>query len=688
MEVYENHQPIKILQKARGDGEGNGKVAVNLKLKQKSKGAFIGSVQAGIGFRPFTWDGGFVGMLFLANFQTLTTLKSNNSGEDIASELQEQFDGLKWLSPVLGVYSPQVPDLDVEKYMDNVTYAASSNNLFKVGQDKVLSINGVFIHDSQSFEDSSVSKYYFPTADPLEIFENTKKHQKINNAEVRLKYTNNSQSHYITEVLSLGARWNHSNGVVITPEDLINQDFKMAASKSINNQFRFYSRSRGRVSFSIKTDLGYNDMPASLQVMPVILPELIRYDQMPGASSSQIYSESRANADIMPDITIDLSKGWNLCVSTGVAFKSQKMSSLLGVDDMSAASDEFRNDNHYRRGEVKSGIAFYYSRNAFKMDFALNGGYAKINHTDKVRHTTGAKSGLFLHPGVYLNYSFTPKLKITASSYYKDDFADIGDTYTGQIMTDYRRICSKDGDVARNKTFHGDLNLKFSSPLSAIFATADFMYWNRRSNRIYGTEFNGIISNIKSYSLDNHSAGYSASLKVSKLFDAISSTFNLEGGFSRYSAEILRQGELINTDTKNPTVRLSCVSNIGRRVKTRYEIEYSHFKTRYSDTSASDPINAVRQRLSAECQVLPGVIVMMSGDHYFNRGTYYGNHHVVFLDGSVLYKTKGCDIILEARNLLNTREYSYSFYSDATDFKSTYRLRPRSIALKVRFNIN
>ena len=688
VEVFENHQPIKILQSARGEGEASGKVAVNLKLKQKSKGAFIGSVQAGIGCSPFIWDGGFVGMFFSDNFQSLTTLKSNNSGEDIISELQEQFDGLKWLSPIVGVYSPQTPELDVERYMDNATYAASSNNLFKLGSNKILSINGVYIHDSQSFEDLAISKYYFASADPLEIDEETKKLQRTDNAELRLKYTDNSYSHYITEVFTMGARWDHSNGAVSTPEDLINQDFIMAANKSLCNQFRFDSKKKGRVSFGIKTDVGYNDLPASLQVTPTILPELLGYGQISGSSSIQSYSVSRANADITPNISIALSRGWDLYASTSISFKSQKMNSLLNFDGMNAVSDDFRNDNRYRRWDAKSGIALFYSRNTLKMNFMLDAGYAKIDYTDKVRQTSGTKNGLFFHPSIFLNYSFSPKLKISVFSSYDDDFADIGDIYAGNIMTDYRRIYSRDGDLAKNKTYQSNLKLIFSHPLRGFFAAVDFMYWGRNSNIIYGTEFIGNISNIKSYSLDNHSSGYSTTVKISKLFDAISSTFDLVGGFDRYSTEILRQMELFNTDTKKTMVGLSCISNIGRKVKTRYEIDCSYYKTRYDDVSSSNPIKVVHQRLSAEYQVLKGVIVKMSGEHYFNSAAFSDTRHIAFLDGSVLYKIKGCDIIFEARNLLNTKEYSYSFNSDATEFQSAYRLRPRTFSLKVRININ
>lgn len=688
VEVYENHQPIKILQNARAGLEGSGKVAVNLKLKQKAKGAFIGSVEAGAGYSPLMFEGEFVGMFFTEKFQTLSSMKTNNSGKDITSELEEQFDGLKWMYPIPGVYSPEIPDINQERFMDNATFASSLNNLFKIGDDKILSVNGVYFHDSQAYKDASTTRYYLPSSNPIEIKETTGKNCKTDNAEVRLKYTDNNSRHYLTAVLSAGMEWNRSNGEVLTDGALISQDFKMLANKSISNHFN-YSVSAGRDKwFGVKTEIGYNDLPAELTINPAIYPEIFGYNQLTGVSAVQSYSAQRFNASVLPNISMTIARRWLLRVEAGPTYYSQHMKSLLGLDGAEFVEDRFRNDNDYQRWDIKAGAGLSYRRNSFQMGLSTDLCYSTLDLTDNVRNQNDSKSGLFVRPNFFLMCSIASGLKLELLSYYNEDFAAFENNYAGYIMTDYRRISSRDGVLAENKDHRHSLTLKYSEPLSGFFASGNVQYWGRWANIMYGTEFIGNLSNIQSYAIDNESNGYTFAGKISKYFDAVSSTLDLGVGFNEYWMTVLRQGVLINTDTRAPSVNFVCISNIGKKIKTKYDLTYSHSETIYDDSSRPSPIDALHQKLSVEYQIVPRIIFKLSGEHYFNSAVASGSRHIPFLDSSILYRTNKCDITLEARNILNTTDYSYSLISEATEFESNYRLRQMSIMLKVRFNIH
>lgn len=688
VEVYENHQPIKILQSARGDLEGSGKVAVNLRLKQKSKGAFIGSVHAGAGYSPLMWEGEFVGMLFTEKYQTLTTLKTTNAGRDLTSELKEQYDGLKWMSPAFGVYSPPTPDLDVERFMDNTTHAASLNNLFKIGADRLLSLNGTYVHDAQSFADASILKYYIPASDPLEIKERTRKYQKTDDAEVRLKYTDNTDKYYCTEVLSAGIAWDRSDGVVETPDALIRQDFSKLASKSISNQFDYHAIADGNVHFGIGSDLSFNDLPAMMTVTPALFPELFGYEQLTGTSAIQSFAAQAFNASLKPSLMWSLSSRWILTIHADADCFSQRMSSALGRVDTQNPNDVFRNDNDYWRWDLKPSVFLMYRKKSLQLQFSLGVDYANLALADRVRNQKWVESDWFVHPTFILVCSLSPKLKMDLFSSYDEDFAAFDDHYSGFIMTDYRRLGSRGGTLAKNRKHTHNLSLKYSDPLSGVYASGFVQYSGKRSNIMYGTEFIGNLSEVRSYPIDNYAYGLSAEGKVSKYFDTIESTFDLNAGYSHYWMSILRQGMLVKTETRSPSVGFSCISNIGRRVKTRYELTYSHVRTRYDGVQGAAPINALHQRLSADYQILPALVLSLSGAHFYNSAVSSAIRHIPFLDGSLMFRTKGCDFILEARNLLNTRDYTYSYNSEGTEYESAYTLRPRALILKVRFNIN
>lgn len=117
VEVLENHQPIKALK----DVEFSPDAAINLRLKDGAKGSLIATLSLGVGYKPWMWNGELALMLFTAKYQMMTTVKSNNSGDDVSSELTSFYDSFQKEYSPLSVHLPALPDTDRERYMDNLT---------------------------------------------------------------------------------------------------------------------------------------------------------------------------------------------------------------------------------------------------------------------------------------------------------------------------------------------------------------------------------------------------------------------------------------------------------------------------------------------------------------------------------------------------------------------------------------
>lgn len=95
--IYYNHQPIKALSKA----EYNEQSAINIKLKEKAKGRWMYEFGGGMGAgNKFIYDAHIKAMRFGKKSQSMFIGKSNNSGEDIISETLLQNMGT-------GVYNVQ-----------------------------------------------------------------------------------------------------------------------------------------------------------------------------------------------------------------------------------------------------------------------------------------------------------------------------------------------------------------------------------------------------------------------------------------------------------------------------------------------------------------------------------------------------------------------------------------------------
>ena len=79
------------------------------------------------------WNGELALMLFTGNYQMMTTVKSNNSGDDVTTELTSFYDAFAKEYSQLGIHTPATPDTDRERYMDNLTHAVSINNIVRLG---------------------------------------------------------------------------------------------------------------------------------------------------------------------------------------------------------------------------------------------------------------------------------------------------------------------------------------------------------------------------------------------------------------------------------------------------------------------------------------------------------------------------------------------------------------------------
>ena len=85
VEVMENHQPMQVLSGI----SFSDKAAINLKLKNKAKATwtFHGDAGGGWSWQPegAIWDGELFAMAVMPSFQNITTLRTNNTGENLSS---------------------------------------------------------------------------------------------------------------------------------------------------------------------------------------------------------------------------------------------------------------------------------------------------------------------------------------------------------------------------------------------------------------------------------------------------------------------------------------------------------------------------------------------------------------------------------------------------------------------------
>lgn len=136
VEVMENHQPMQVLS---GIAYSN-KAAINLKLKNKAKAtwSFHGDAGGGYSWEPTgaIWDGELFAMAVMPGFQNITTLRTNNTGENLSSSETDFFaeNRQTGLSRQVSIGLPGVPSLSDKRTLFNRSFLVSTNNLWKFGR--------------------------------------------------------------------------------------------------------------------------------------------------------------------------------------------------------------------------------------------------------------------------------------------------------------------------------------------------------------------------------------------------------------------------------------------------------------------------------------------------------------------------------------------------------------------------
>lgn len=684
VQVYENHQPIKALKKLIDSD----RAAINLKLKEEAKGTWNATLQLGAGYKPWMWNAEATAMYFARKFQTINTYKTNNTGNDVARELQSFYDGLDVASSMLGVHAPTTPSLDKERYLDNEIHTISINTITKIKKELELTANAHYIHDFQTSEGASATTYYLPGQAPLVIEEQTMADHRTDRTEVNLQLRSNTDKHYMQEKVTFGGQWDNDFGRVLNGDERVDQRFRLPKI-TFKNQFTDVRRwGRWAVNFRSVTD--YNTQPTSLRIRPMLYPEV--FDSPEGYPDARQTLDSRRFRTNNSAFTAYSVKRWTFSVNAALNAQIEWMNSELAPMNASGstlpAADTMRNDIYWRKLDVVVGPSIGYRiGDKFSASLYVPFDFMSLHTEDKTGGEKTSTNEMLVTPSLSIQSAFTYNLKFSARASYRENIGGLYDTYDGYIMTDYRMISSKQGDISRDKRQNYSASLSYGNAIRALFASAEASYWRAHRNLTYGTTYEGSLSRIESVPLDNTSDGWSASGKVSKRFDGISTTVNASGGFSRSWSDVLRQGQVMQTSYDRATAGFGFSTRFTEAVRMDYNAEYSRSQSRIEGGGDLDPIDIVRQDATVNFIIKRKFICRVSGEHYYNAAIGGADRNMFFLDATLSYKTKRMEYSLEARNLMDTGVFRSAAYSDITGYVYSYRLRPASVMFKIKFSL-
>jgi hypothetical protein len=687
VEVYENHQPIKVLTETNPTD----KAAINLKLKDSAKGALGAMAQLGLGGEPLIWDNELVSLYFAKKKQNINTYKGNNSGNNVAKELTAFYsDGTNSsynAGQFLSVLSPALPPINDQRYLFNDVHTASSNFLFLLPDDYELTTNVSYQNDHRMKNSYSNSTYFLPDKEPFVLEEITEISQRINKFDAAIKATSNKKDFYFVNSLNTNALWNTDKGNTFTG-DSIAQNLK-TDSYNLSNTFDLIKTFMDEKKFQIRSYNGYIQTPQELNIFPGIYEEVMTdnklYDKLMQYTKYRNFTSSSAASLYFTK------KRFSQSYSVGLDADIQNLNSSLkpfSDDNIINTPDSLKNDLFWQKYKVFFTAYYRYQWRAFDIITELPLSYHFLHIDDRFPQKKQTDNAVLFNPFISILYPLNTYLSIKFTNDFNHDIGSLQNTYTGYILNNYRNFNRNDGQLYGYKSNYSTLTSNYRNVRKALFAQMALVYEIYTSDVIREQHFIGVLQMQSLINKPSTTKTYGINGSFSKNVYSLRSTFSLSASYNNILSSQINQGELVDYRYSIYTIRPKIESNLASWGSLSYASVWSNSKTRMENRDFHyAAISSVYNRLSFYLFPIKKVGIGINYEHYYDSALSGEEKNMSFTDLNLKYKFKRIDFLLSWTNILNTKQYIRSSFADTGKFVYIYEIRPSQILLTARFKL-
>ncbi|HBZ67973.1 MAG TPA: hypothetical protein DEO70_14155 [Bacteroidales bacterium] len=689
VQVFENHQPIKVLRDAAFSNDA----AINLKLKEGAKRiySFVATLEAGTDNR-FLWNNGITGMYFSKTRQHLASFKTNNTGNDLESELRSFTNESSVTQiPLSYMVMPSPPDINKTRYNFNDSRAGTFNTLKKLNNDCELTFNLVGLQETDDRNSLTRTTYILPGTDTLTISERMASFTKKHKLEGDVGIFRNADYSYLNTQLQFSGNWEKTTGTILE-NNSVNQSYDYK-SLSLANMLHWIRRQKenNQKGIELNSRTMFQSQPYQLQVTPGVFAEILN-DSLPYQSVAQdvVLNTFETHNSLMflssivwkyvhfhPVFLFSLE---HQTLNTHIlkSGKGESFSRING-DSLSNNQDWLRSkagvslDVSYRRRDLNIGLS---TPTQFQ--------YITLSGSSMLKHSQSKK--LLFQPSLQLLYNIGRKWTVTGTWFYYNQNPDLHTLYSGFIVQNYRTLSRYENKLTNSHGNTGSLKLLYKEIMKFLFTSIEFSYSQYNNEVMYAQQFEGSVLKTTLIEIDNSGDFLSVTGRVSKGFDWKKLLFTIEGSWNRGNTPQLRQGTLIEYVNKgvnaNITVSVAATESILLSNKCSWGQVTGSTGTGVSLPSISNLENKASLDIT-----LPADIILTTAIEYYDSRTGSVIQNFCLIDAGITHTWKRVRFSLNWTNMLNTKNYVYSYYSNLNSYYSEYTIRPSAVMLKTQFKL-
>lgn len=661
VEVLENHQPMQVLSGLSFSDQA----AINLKLKDKAKATWLlnGHIGGGWSNQPKEglWNGEAFLMAVMANYQTITTVKSNNTGMDLRNQVIDFLSGGRGtdLGDYFSVQLPSTPNLSRDRTTFNRSWMLSSSHLWKVKKGEMKAQIDYYNHRATA-SSASTSTYYLDNGEKMirESREGTEHGKQLTGKFI---IEANEKTHYLNNTLQTELNWDDIRTSMTGT--LPNSQYAKIPDYYVANRLQVIKRFGGKhlVTFS-----SVNEWESKPQRLSVEYPDESRFSQR--ISNHAFYTNERASYGFYL-------KGFNLSLEGGIQGYLRDMESNL---------EDAVNGN--TTGDVTTNYLSLYA--SPKLEYALKKVELTLqypfNYTlYKFNGRIGNQSEYFHSPSLKVRWSPNPRFSVTVTGGLGRLPMSLQNIHDEAILSDYRTFTQGVEDFYTNSRKQVSGRVQYRDTPRGFFANALLMKsW---SNTPYKTTQHFVDDFIfHSYEASpSRSQSLNIMGNVSKTLDFIRGAISMNGGYTRMANNMVSESV--------PTLYHNTSWNLGGRINgSLSNYVYWSYNIKYSNSQLSmnreEMQNLDRYTHSSSLNISPiDVLSWETEGEYYRNEVAEGNYKNLFLlDTKLTWQvSKRMELVASVNNLFNRQEYTYTTYNNLSSIESTRYLRGREFLFTI-----
>lgn len=671
VEIIEHNQHIRSLNGV----EPSNRAAINIKLKNKYLIRPFGEVNLGYGYRSI-YNGNLITSLLSKKTQALISIKANNSGENIISELDDKLDISSILTfipsyeNILNNLFFQTPPLSINRYRFNKTIISSGNLLIPFSSTSEMKLNIAYGSDKVYPQYSMQRSMMLGNDNILNLFEYTSGKTSFNNLKISSTYELNSSSLYLKDEFEFNSYKNCASTTILTNTDSINANTHICPLNFKNRlNFVYRTMSDKIISFQSNTHFGSanEDMKNlyGLSEEPVHALFNNKYIITKNIIGSSI---PLLNTRLGIDAMFNYSKyNYNIQNIFKNTFTTNSLDSIPKFGTFDYSKSEIG---------ILPSINFKWLNEAISLTIKGNTWLYTLSNKN-----SGKNKILFL-PNIISVFKLSHKLESRININRTFDYVGGYSLFDFPFIKSYRSIYLPANNINYRTGYTASLNLKYRDISNLFFGNINILYKSTKNNYTptsYNTEEWSIITTSDKSS---HSSLIRLQADLNKTFSSIKTSVTLTPIYTKNLTELFQQ----NIFTKNSYTTYELNLKISNN-----KLKWFYFDSSFTGklltnknkfTPTKDLLN-LYSSINLSFYPIKNLTLNLDGELINQkRDSKFDNNF--FFDSSVSYDYKRLNFNLSIKNIFNNKSYTITEFSSVNEYIQTFPLRGREIMLSLR----